>query len=72
MWGRILLAVIPALRLPARQALWVNFSQRLKAGISVRKVTDLLHETPAFGVPTKYYSVGYPFAGVAACWSRHD
>jgi hypothetical protein len=28
-------AVIPALRLPARQALRINFSERLKAGISL-------------------------------------
>jgi hypothetical protein len=43
-----------------------------KAGTSGRMVTALLHETPAFGVPTKYYFVGRPFAGVTACWSRHD
>jgi|CXWL01.1.fsa_nt_gi hypothetical protein len=29
--------VTPALRLPARQALWINFSQRLKAGAQPRK-----------------------------------
>ncbi len=34
-----------------------------KAGISGQEVTAWLHETPAFGVPTKYYFVGGPFAG---------
>jgi hypothetical protein len=29
-----------------------------------------LHETPAFGVPTKYYFVGCPFAGVTAMRQR--
>jgi hypothetical protein len=34
-----------------------------KAGISGRNVTARLHETPAFGVPTKHCFVGCPFAG---------
>ena len=34
-----------------------------KAGISGQEVTARLHETPAFGAPTKYYFVGSPFAG---------
>jgi len=55
--------VIPALRLPAGQAPRIDFSRRLKAGIPGQDVTDLLHETPAFGVPAKYYVAGRPFAG---------
>jgi hypothetical protein len=35
-----------------------------EAGISGRKLTARLHETPAFGVPAKYYFAGCPFAGV--------
>ena len=35
-----------------------------KAGISGQDVTVGLHETPAFGVPAKWYFVGCPFAGV--------
>jgi len=38
-----------------------------KAGISGRDVTAGLHEAPAFGVPTKWYFVGCPFAGVTSC-----
>ena len=34
-----------------------------KAGIPGQEVTDLLHETPAFGVPAKCYFAGRPFAG---------
>ncbi len=35
-----------------------------KAGISGQDVTAILHETPAFGFPAKYYFAGGPFAGV--------
>jgi hypothetical protein len=34
-----------------------------KAGISWRRSVTSCPETPAFGVPTKYYFVGCPFAG---------
>jgi hypothetical protein len=37
-----------------------------KAGISWRSAETFRPETPAFGVPTKYYFVGCPFAGVTA------
>jgi len=39
---------MPALRLPARQALRINFSQRLKAGISGEVRALKPHEMPAF------------------------
>jgi len=46
--------VIPALRLPARQALRMNFSQRLKAGISLLLALAVKDsEIPAFAGMTK-------------------
>jgi hypothetical protein len=35
-----------------------------KAGISWRPAVTSCPETPAFGVPAKYYFAGRPFAGV--------
>ena len=35
-----------------------------KAGISGQEVAACPVETPAFGVPAKYYFAGRPFAGV--------
>jgi len=37
-----------------------------KAGVSGQGIAAGLHETPAFGVPAKYYFAGCPCAGVTA------
>ena len=69
MMGAIVIPAKAGIGQVAMPPAWLRPAGQAAPAPSGRDVSACLHETPAFGVPAKYYFAGCPCAGVTG--KRH-